>query len=152
MTTLITPKKWVALAAGGIRPILKYIYCDGSRFVATNGHRLHMLEGIKMKPGMYSENIRKTKEDVSEFPNFEKDIPIGKGEPMMAKKIFEGNTKRHSKLYIEVGSAWLDRDYLVDAIIGFEADTEINVFSTDEKSAVKLSQGLLTAVIMPVKA
>ncbi|MCK5020277.1 MAG: hypothetical protein KAS32_24775, partial [Candidatus Peribacteraceae bacterium] len=49
-----TPDLWVAKAmAKDVRYYLNFVYSDGERLMATDGHRLHVLITDKYEPGYY---------------------------------------------------------------------------------------------------
>lgn len=57
---------FVAAAASGdhTREALTYVYSDGGRIMATDGHRLHVYAPEECLPAGYYEIIRKTKTEV----------------------------------------------------------------------------------------
>lgn len=70
--------EWVAKACSTElqRPYLNYVYCDGNKIVATDGHRLHYSnapEGIEK--GFYDHTGKKIDDVDYTFPDWERVVP-----------------------------------------------------------------------------
>lgn len=66
---------WVAKVAGikDVRQYLRYVYCDGDRILASDGHRLHCAPNVdRLEPGFYDPRTGHAVECDLEFPNLDR--------------------------------------------------------------------------------
>ncbi len=71
-----TPEQWVAkaMAKKDVRYYLQYIYSDGARIMATDGHRVHIWHTDQYPAGFYDANMVQIEVDGT-FPDINRVIP-----------------------------------------------------------------------------
>lgn len=148
-----TPEDWCKKAIGqnDVRYYLNFLYSDGNRLMGCDGHRLHIFQTIKYKPGYYDLALEKI-DDKGTYPNVERVIPKQKGREMNLSSITGGKVKMvDSKEAINVKGAWVNHKYFLEAIAGFNPEEKIRFYNRDAHSALKIEQGDKLAVVMPMR-
>jgi len=163
--------KWLnkAVSTDDGRFNLSKVYCDGKNLVSTDGHRLHILNGVGkiFEVGHYNKNNKKVKFDWS-FPDYHMVIP-DKSKMDMYKfnidalnKLGKKPNKTHKfekiySFYIQLphqkGTNYgFNFGYLKDALSGFNGDVFIYYSHNDEEMQILIeSTGNKQAVIKPLK-
>jgi len=159
-----TSHGWVSKAAAkkDAREYLRFVHSDGDDLVATNGYRLHVLYGEGVAPGFYAPGDELTPDNVSyTYPDWRRAAPSASSlnEGIMADGWQDWpmyDTGSYG-IAIKVGeSTWVNRDYLADALYGFErpmtrltsdANGPAVVMEADETPYAPSRQ----AVIMPMR-
>ena len=75
-----TPEQWVAraMAKMDIRDYLNYLYNDGKKLIATDGHRMHFIKGHETKKGFYNTEMEPLDNDEGQcgkYPDADRVIP-----------------------------------------------------------------------------
>lgn len=153
-----TPEEWVARAmpTNDIRYYLNYVYSDGGRIMATDGHRLHVFETDKYPKGFYDGQMNPLEVGAT-YPDITRVIPKGRGKSMQKKELLSGEIKINeadsSKAPAEVigiNHGFAQRKYIDDALSFFD-EAGINTFQADYRNAIRYRQGHLMAVVMPIR-
>lgn len=150
-----TARAWVAKAVAqkDVREALNYIYSDGERIMATDGHRLHIHE-VEAETGFSEPNGDRVKLPGKVFPDIDRVIPSGK-----LKKYAENLRacpRETSRGYGDVvclpcGRA-IREPYLIDALAGDETlKYEVKAIDPPYQTPIKLHTRYGIAVIMPVR-
>jgi hypothetical protein len=119
-----TDIQWLALALpkNDVRYYLNYIYSDGARIMATDGHRLHVVTNSEYDAGYYDKNMNKA-ECNGKFPDIDKligDYPksmsisnmsiIDIGESRSFAQAYDHKDIRLDKKYIDQAAQYLNAD------------------------------------------
>lgn len=156
-----TAEQWVALAVPrtkDVRYYLNYVYCDGAYMVATDGHRLHVIEDTR-EAGYYDKALNKLEEkSFAQYPDYWSVIPpVKDSKPITAKQL----EQREAILVIGVnayklGAGWgVNMRYIQEALSGFD-DPRIYL-PTDMHKAIRIQEkdaGVnpsKLAVVMPMR-
>jgi hypothetical protein len=146
-----------AKANKDIRNYLNYLYSDGSRLYATDGHRLHILMDANHPAGFYDSELNKLDIDYK-YPDIDRVIPHHQTQKDMRVVDLQAYEVRNiegvnSPSYEagKVGKAWISRPYLDAAISRFDKSRPVRVSYGGEHEAIKFLQGDLVAVVMPVR-
>jgi len=136
-----TDDKWVAQAMADKydpRYYLKYIYSDGSRIMATNGHRIHAVNK-SIEIGFYDKNMNRIEVD-AKFPDIDRIIPknytksIKFSELELVDREYKGKTMPAYVFDgINIDAKYLKQaaQYFDDAVISY-ADKNSPILITDE--------------------
>ena len=152
-----TIRQWVSLAMGkkDVRYYLNYLYSDGSRFVATDGHRLHVQHGINLEVGFYNTEQVKLEVD-AKYPDFGRIIPSDGVTDIkylsdfsnLEVTVIEGHSNMQA---VKINDSWFNQQYIRDALSMFNSSDAIDLMQKDDKSPIRLTQGDLLAVVMPTR-
>jgi hypothetical protein len=152
-----TPEQWVnkAVAKADVRQYLNQAYSDGSTFVATCGGRLHAIRNFNRPEGYYDLAGNRLNLDYK-YPAFERVIPFGSDQTYSAKSTIMRATIMTFKdrggefiQIIELNGSKFTATHVLDALSGF-TDGPIGVFQHDNRSTLRLTQGDMVAVLMPL--
>jgi len=145
-----TDEQWVALAMAknDVRHYLQYIYSDGNRIMATDGHRLHIVHK-SIETGFYNKEMIKVEAN-ARFPDVDRIIPkcdkhMFLSEASLADHIYGGKTR---PVY-QINDITIDSAYLKQACSVF---TDPVIQYTDEMSPVLIKDENKIAVVMPMRA
>jgi hypothetical protein len=97
---------WVALAVADnkdVRPYLQYVYSDGENLVATDGHRIHVLETTDYEQGFYDPKSgeKLSEEDakyVGQYPDWKRLMWSKKPNPFDAEWHYESVHKTNCRM------------------------------------------------------
>jgi len=147
-----TPEQWLMLAMGktDIRFYLNYCYSDGKNFIASDGHRAHLMKTDKPK-GFYN-SAGDLVEVGHKYPSIYNIIPKGRAKKLpddIKVVVTEGSgyqsptaTNIHNDTYVQT-------EYLNDAL---SLGGKVKYFNADRSSAVRLDfDDGRKAMIMPVR-
>ena len=142
---------WVAMACSSpkdIRRYLTYMYSDGDYLVATDGHRLHMVE-TDLDEGYYCPNSFERVDLDDKYPDFNRVIPSYK--TVQEYDLTKCESREHFKtIHIKVKDTWLNRDFLMPGCNGSQI---ANLAVTDDtNSAVYGLSEYGQFVVMPTRA
>jgi len=156
-----TPIDWLkkALPKDDIRYYLNYIYSDGKRLCATDGHRVHVYKTTEYAPGFYDSNMNQVEDINARYPDIDRVIPSIDQRP---------NTCVYDQLeFINIdadqSTAKFKQAYVIecdDEKIGINKlymDHAASIFDnpiisfSDKHSSVLIKSGDKLAVIMPVR-
>ena len=143
---------WVSLAMGknDVRYYLNHIYCDGSRIMATDGHRLHIIDNyLNLEPGFYDKNKAKIEVDAS-FPDVDRVIPskYGKNIPFSNLEIADYQYEGKNTPIYKINDIAVNAEYKKKAALGFKDPI---IYYKNSHYAVYIKDGAKTAVIMPIR-
>ena len=125
--------QWVSRVAASkdVRYYLKTLYSNGSRLMATDSHRLHIIPS-NMPAGYYHPKTLDPMDEAAKYPDVDR-IINGRSdfEPLHHYPMDE--TKTHEKmLLVKVGPVWVQSAYMLAALNGRD-DWQISV---QENSAI----------------
>ena len=144
-----TPEQWVSLAMGkkDILYYLNYIYSDGKRIAATDGHRLHVFETDKYAAGYYDKNMNLVHNaDYAQYPDIDTVMSDMQKFKTVDFDTLEVSTAGKDTVYRFDGVS-INAMYLKHACIGMDASIQY----TDKTSAVQLHDGDKHAVVIPMR-
>jgi hypothetical protein len=148
-------------AKNDVRRYLNYVYCDGGRLCATDGHRLLVTpndDGLAI--GFYDEAMNHVGTDIGTYPNLDRIIPATSNKthevvyiPTELKGLEVRPFEHGYKINI-FGNVWVNRKYLLDAV-SFTKDSTFIAYRNKEyiNAAIKIELHDLdnaVQVIMPV--
>ncbi len=148
-----TDFQWVALAMGNkdVRYYLNFVYSDGKRLMATDGHRLHLVYTDDYKPGFYDKAgtwLHDT--DFAKFPDVNRIIPeTDKQIKLDSMELNHDMTasKEYQRIYdfdeIRVCSKYLDQ------AIEYQNTNTIHYLNKDRAVVIRNNDKL--AVVMPMR-
>jgi hypothetical protein len=141
---------WVALASrpDDIREPLRYVHCDGSRIMATDGHRLHIVPNDEgLAKGFYDRNKQRV-EDVSfRFPDIDRVLPKTDGvEPVIVDP--ERVAISDDGISADLGGVHINLKYFKHAVAGHGGG---QWYLRGPLDSAVLKSGSRTAVIMPIR-
>jgi hypothetical protein len=144
-----TDEQWVALAkpTNDVRYYLNYLYSDGNRIMATDGHRLHILNK-SIEPGFYNKEMIKIEVD-GKFPDVDRNIPeCNKHMFFSEAKLadFEDNGKI-CPVY-QINDVTVNAAYMKKACSGF---TDPVILYSDKRHAIVIKDDNKMAVVMPMR-
>ena len=147
-----TAEQWVAkaMAKADVRYYLNYLYSDGKRLLATDGHRLHAMP-TDLEAGFYNTDLVKVDVD-ARYPDTNRVIPDVSCWAISRFVLAEAEAVdvQDWGLAVEVApNTWIRRQYMVDAMRG---ESEVNVYYRDKRTAVRIDYddgGM--AVLMPIR-
>ena len=158
-----TPEQWVAMvvAKNDVRGYLNFLYVDASetngvRLVAADGPRMHILHGVDLAAGYYDTALNQV-DYPDKYVNFDRIIPTsGESDQLWiddVKKlpINAAQTSGENCHSIEINGSHFNVNYINDALAGFDATKPVDTLQLDVLSPLKLSQGDLLAVVMPMR-
>ena len=159
---------WVhlAVAVKDIRYYLNWDYSDGTRLMATDGHRLHIATGIQRPAGWYDKGGQRLDETATEgweYPDVDRIIPRLSDCTAYAAVLSElqsgeipGISRKGKKLLavkLPCGR-WINRRYLVDALTGHPAGNDgaftYHAAPDCTNTSIRIDYGNRLAVIMPL--
>ncbi len=143
-----TPDQWVSLAMGkkDVRYYLNYLYSDGARLTATDGHRLHFIRS-ELPEGYYDTAMNKCLVD-TKYPDiscFLKEHDYENPLDITKLKIIQ----ICGLDYFDVYGVCLQASYVKDAV-SLMVNPAIHYTSSTSNVCITDDTGL-TAVIMPMR-
>jgi len=153
--------EWVAqaMAKNDVRGYLNNICSDGKRIIGCDGHRAHIFTTPKYKPGYYDSQMNLIADDIASYPNIDRVIPKGKGKRFKKTALLSGEIRMiesRGKPVEAIGllHGFANHLYVRDALSFFNEQPNhdpITAFQSDERGAIRYNQGMLEAVVMPVR-
>ena len=150
-----TPEAWVALAMAknDVREYLQFLYSDGKRLMATDGHRLHIVP-TELPEGYYDKQLNKLENIEYRYPEVDRVIPENYSmtlDPKELKAIHYGTEDgKAPRVAWAFGELAINKPYLDQALLGFPMDQLIKHGGKDKAILIEDGEGRL-AVIMPVR-
>lgn len=147
-----TPEQWVAraVAVNDVRAYLKYLYSDGKRLIASDGHRLHLCP-TELPEGYYDTNLQPLdSKNMGKYPDVDRVTPKdGETHTVTAEQLqVEEFGKPVTYVYRLPHGVMVNKKYWDDAASHLETTT----YLVGESRAVRIDyeDGRL-AVIMPLR-
>lgn len=148
-------KQWLAVARGqsDVRFYLNYIYSDGERMIATNGHRAHVVFH-KNDPGFYSDEwVKVQDQNFSTFPDVNKVTPSIKDNPITLNA---GDLKQCEIIKLDRvfayhlhGKTYVKKQY-IDQAVSMLPDAKIHIRDEISTILVRSDETKNYAVVMPI--
>jgi len=142
---------WVAkaMAKKDQRHYLNWVYSDGARIIATNGHRLHIAH-VALEPGFYDKNGTLAHgPEYAVFPDVDRVIPPANPAPVQLADLTPITTRGKVIHKVRInGAVSIDRAYMQDA----DSMGPGEWTAPENKSRpARIDYPHGTAVIMPIK-
>lgn len=158
---------WLAVGVKDVRYYLNSAYSDGARFMATDGHRLHIAKDVIRPAGWYDkagERLTLADEEIWKYPDVDRILPaLDKCATYTAilSELEAVEVPGHAKN----GRKWLgvnlpcgrrvNRGYLVDALTGHPAGDNgaftYHAAPDCEDTPIRIDYADRVAVIMPMR-
>lgn len=151
-----TPQQWVARAAAAkdIRNYLNFVYSDGERLIATDGHRLHWIETEEYPKGYYIPSTLDAITCNDTYPDIDRVIPATYAKDCQQCKLSEFkviDTGKHGLAYKLPNDTYVNKKYLAAV---YNRDAEMLLYLPgDSLTSIKAESldGKRHAVVMPVR-
>ena len=151
------PEQWVALAMAknDVRYYLNFVYSDGKRLVATDGHRLHVLKTNQYPPGYYDQQLVKIHgPEYAKYPDIDRVIPkdgkvhqVNLSDLKVRSTSFEGKPVPTVRL---PGKVWVERRYLLDTLNG-EKDFTVEITTPRNAVRIPITDDRFAVIMSPRK-
>lgn len=160
------PRAWVWLAVDekDVRYYLNGAYSDGARLMGTNGHRVHIVNGISSPAGWYDkagERLKMADEENWKYPDVDQVIPDpAKCSTYTAvlsdlEAVEVPSDAKNGKKWIGVNlpcGRQVNRKYLVDALAGHPAgEFTYHAMPDCDDTPIRIDYADRVAVIMPMR-
>ena len=119
----VTMFEWVAKATklNNIGPIFRFIYCDGSFLVGTDGHRLHYAPTDGRETGYYHPITGDKVQEGSHFPDWQRVIPPADEGGKVDCALSDLHVVEHYKTQcLVIEGSKFNRQYVLEALNGEE--------------------------------
>lgn len=153
-----TDLEWISKAVGkmDVRNYLNYLYCDGNKLVATDGHRLHWMESVPYHEGFYVPVTGEAIEDQGTYPNVERVIPTRQANTLIkiSELIVDSSEIANGRpfaVYQFPNGSWFQAQFIDEAFNG--EDEMLWNPETEENQSIHLQtkDGKRNAVVMPMR-
>lgn len=150
VTKIKTPFDWLVKARANkdVRYYLNYVFSDGKRSMATNGHTLHVIDSERVE-GFYNDaGQRVDNGDMGKFPDIDRVIPENDGtRTVLNVSELKLTVSVKTTCYIMPDGYGMNKTYL-DNAIGLSNDYEITY--KDSRCLINHKAGGL-AVVMGIR-
>ncbi len=152
-----TPDQWVAKAAGkyDVRDYLNYVYSDGSRLMASDGHVLHILNDCNnFSAGYYDSKLDPVPQFNMKYPDIDRLIPSRARAREVSVASFRHLENRchltaKDPVQVLINDNWFPKHQIMTAISLFDEILPVEIRQDDSMKPLLLQQGNFQAVIMP---
>jgi len=155
----LSTEQWVALAVGkkDIREYLNYMYSDGKRLMASDGHRLHVAPDVGLPAGYYDSALNRVAHlDGVSYPDVDRVIPADTDQreyrevTLSSLPVEDSGTKAFKTIYRMPTGQGIQTKYLNEAVGKVERFTYSSGAELGGAIKITHSDGRI-AVIMPVR-
>ena len=138
VTKIKGPFDWLIKARSekDVRYYLNHVYSDGERTMATDGHRLHVINE-KRKPGWYDDNDQLIHDpEWAKYPNVDQVLPCsGSSFTLKVKDLPIHTVDLKTQLYVMPDGWGMNKKY-IDEACGLSPDHKVIYFKDSQKCKV----------------
>ena len=150
ITKIKSPFHWCVKAKGkkDVRYYLNHVYSDGVRTMATDGHRLHVINEVREK-GWYDNNDQLIHQDgYANYPDMDRVIPSGKGFTLLNFDDLSVNRSRGTDVYLMPDGHGINIKHMKEAL-ALSNNPVLKYFTTEQRLLIEHDNGF--AVVMAIR-